>query len=67
MITPPECKPTIPLGENFENRMTLSIMNFGDYVKIFSDTSPNKNRPAGNGWIIAITRDPINNMPTASV
>ena len=67
MTTPPERKSVILLAYNFENRMMLSIMNVGDYVKVLSDFSPNKNRPARNGWIIALTRNTTNNMPTVSV
>ena len=45
----------------------LSIINAGNYTKVISDFSPNKNRPAGNGWIVALTRNITNNMPTVSV
>ena len=66
MITPPERKPVIPLACNFENRMILSIINVGDYVKVLSYFSPNKNRLAGNGWIVALTRNTTSNIPTVS-
>lgn len=45
-FTPPERKPFI---EGFDNMKPL--FNIGDYVKVFADTSPGKNREEGYGFI----------------
>ena len=67
IITLPECKAIITLTNTFENRISMNIINIGKYVKVLVDTSPYNNRPTGNGQIIALSRDDVTNVLTASI
>ena len=49
MINPPQHKPTMPLVDNFKDRIILKLMNIGNYARIKVDYSPNKNHPSRNG------------------
>ena len=67
IVTPPERKCIKMLTSAFETRCVYNVLTTGDYVYVIADTSPGKNRPAGNAYITAISYGNNNNLPCASM
>ena len=53
------------LASGFENRKASSIITAGNYIFVEAAFSPRKNRPAANGYVIAIGNNSDTNLPCA--
>ena len=60
-----DIKPNIELVHTCEAGKLM--LRQGDFVEVTSDTSPGRNRPAGQGFITSVEKDSTTNFPIASV
>ena len=60
-----DIKPNIELVHTCEAGKLM--LRQGDFVEVASDTSPGRNRPAGQGFIKSVEKDSTTNLPIASV
>ena len=67
ILTPPARKRVKLLASSFKTQRVCTVLTAGDYVHVVADTSPGRNRPAGNAYITKVSHGNINSLPFASV